>query len=120
MTDPNNLTPDEIALLDLNAQPVLIGGRFGFEYVSIALARHLVGEGVAKTLTEGGRSLIAERTRECKRCGHPVVWVDRQDNFVHSTTDGVPLPSGRGCRSASFSRDNDWDDSLDRSWTATA
>lgn len=49
MTDPNNLTPDEIALLDLNAQPVLIGGRFGFEYVSIALARHLVGEGVAKT-----------------------------------------------------------------------
>ena len=120
MTNPNNLTPEEIGALTLNVQPVLIGGRFGFEYVSIDIARYLVGGGVAMTLTEAGRALIAEATNKCKRCGHPVVWVDRQDNFVHSTPDGVPLPSGRGCRSASFSRDHDWDDSMDRSWTATA
>lgn len=119
MTDVNNLTPEEIEALTLNVQPVLIGGRFGFEYVSAEIARYLVGEGVARTLTASGRALIAEETEKCKRCGHPVVYVDRQDNYVHSTPDGVPLPSGRGCRSASFSRDNDWDDSLDRSWSAT-
>lgn len=123
MTNDDYLTPDQVKNLTLTDQSVLIafiGGRFSFEYVSIDVARYLVGQGVARTLTEEGRTLIAKVTKECKNCGHPVVWVEEDDHFIHSTPDGVPLPMGRGCRAASFSRDGDWDDSMDKASKATA
>lgn len=53
----------------------------------------------------------------CKRCGHPVVRQADGSFVTHADSNGYPLK--RGCRAASFDRDGDWDDNLDKRWQAT-
>ena len=45
----------------------------------------------------------------CRHCGHSIMRVG-DSAWRH---DAAP-PMSRGCRAASFDRDGDWDDSLDR------
>ncbi|WP_370421848.1 hypothetical protein AB8O64_27125 [Streptomyces sp. QH1-20] len=59
-----------------------------------------------------------ERTSHatCKRCRFPVASVkdpDEDATWVHLDDD-----YSRGCRAASFGRDGEWDDSLDKQWKA--
>jgi hypothetical protein len=50
----------------------------------------------------------------CRHCGHSIMRVG-DSTWRH---DAAP-PMSRGCRAASFDRDGDWDDSLNRAWKAT-
>lgn len=60
------------------------------------------------------------QVRECKRCGHPVVALDAWgEKWTHADAQGYPLEMGKGCRAASYGRDGNWDDTLDRGWSAT-
>lgn len=109
------MTPEDLTEPTDLDQPVLVAHSGGPEHVSVALARKLVAQGIA-IVYSGHRHLISDNTVPCGACGHPVV--EHRGGWIHSTADGIPLNSGRGCRSASFSRDDDWDNSLSRSWTA--
>lgn len=53
----------------------------------------------------------------CKRCGRPVV--RQPDSCFVTHSNSVGYPTKRGCRAASFTPGGGWDDSLNRSWTAT-
>lgn len=50
---------------------------------------------------------------ECRRCGQPVLeWGGRT---AHRGAQGVPMV---GCRAASYTTENGWNDDLPRSWKA--
>ena len=55
-----------------------------------------------------------EPERSCKRCGRHVI-LDASERWTHRGTDGT---SWRGCRAASWTKDDGWDDDLPRSWNA--
>ncbi|MFC5215909.1 HNH endonuclease [Streptomyces coerulescens] len=50
----------------------------------------------------------------CRHCGHAIARIGEAP-WRHSAS----APMSRGCRAASFDRDGDWDDSLDRAWQAS-
>lgn len=59
---------------------------------------------------------------ECGRCSRTVVrqhsWpapTTRAEGWYHVGADGY---FWRGCRAASFSKEDGWDDSIPRAWTA--
>jgi hypothetical protein len=54
------------------------------------------------------------RYTECRHCGFTIMRVG-DSAWRH---DDAP-PMSRGCRAASFDRDDKWDDSLNRTWKAT-
>jgi hypothetical protein len=56
---------------------------------------------------------IGSKLSACERCGRRVISIP---GFVtHLGEDGGLL---RGCRAASFTVEDGWDDSLDKRWTA--
>ncbi|WP_328827505.1 MULTISPECIES: HNH endonuclease [unclassified Streptomyces] len=50
----------------------------------------------------------------CRYCGHAIARIGNS-TWRHSAA----APMSRGCRAASFDRDGNWDDSLDRAWKAS-
>lgn len=61
-------------------------------------------------------------TATCRNCGYPIVDTNTYADpyWMHTDTDtGLALEAGRGCRSASFGRDGEWDDTLPAKAVAT-
>jgi hypothetical protein len=62
----------------------------------------------------------ADKTVEigiCKRCNQDVIRQLGGSFLIHADSDGYPTRVG--CRAASFTPGNGWNDSLDRKWKAT-
>lgn len=59
----------------------------------------------------------------CARCKTPIAHRESVDNFVHLDGNGIPIPMGRGCRSASYvgtaPYGHEHDLSLKKHWYAT-
>jgi hypothetical protein len=55
----------------------------------------------------------ADPDRVCRRCGRPIV--NQSGRWTHRGPDGRKW---RGCRAASWTEADGWDDDLPRSWTA--
>ncbi|MET7483618.1 HNH endonuclease [Streptomyces sp. NPDC005538] len=95
-----------------------------------ALVRDLIdstGVSTAEDVLRGLREEVADRTAQferlddeltghaaCRHCGHAITRIG-DSAWRHSAA----APMSRGCRAASFDRDGDWDDSLDRAWKAS-
>jgi len=82
----------------------------------VAMADQLIADG-SLTCTCGMDRTVTRVVVDCTKCGHPIA-PGASDTYVHVDAAGLPLDQGRGCRSASFSRDGDWDASMDRRWQA--
>lgn len=67
---------------------------------------------VADFLSEFGFGQTELKQCTCRRCGKPI---ESLSGEVWFHTDSA---RSRGCRSASFTREHGWDDSIDRRWTA--
>lgn len=52
---------------------------------------------------------------KCARCGRTILTTDTG----YTTHQGADGHLSRGCRAASFTVENGWDDNLKRSWLAT-
>jgi hypothetical protein len=100
------------------AQPIRVVHLAGAEQVSIELARVLCANQLAVLSDPSQRALLGVETELCVHCDKPIV--EFESRWMHADEDGVPLPSGRGCRSASFDRygNDGWDETLGKSWNA--
>lgn len=67
-------------------------------------ARELIDE-----LRETHDALTRAAFSTCRTCGHPIYFNKLADRWQHEGLSG-----NVGCRAASFDRDGDWDDALDR------
>ena len=62
-------------------------------------------------------------TTPCRWCGKPIAFWAWPDDYMHLDAEGIPIPFGRGCRSASTDDSNPYDGhsqdlSLKKHWLA--
>lgn len=60
----------------------------------------------------------------CKWCSKPVAHQASGDSYIHLDSNGIPIPLGRGCRSASYDESAPYegclrDQTLKKHWRAT-
>jgi ABC-type thiamine transport system ATPase subunit len=78
------------------------------------LARLELKEREAAELIEQLEEEMRPERTTCAKCGQPIETSKASGNqWIHSS-DG-----SRGCRAATFTADQGWDDSIPRNWTAT-
>lgn len=81
-----------------------------------------------RTITEESFNKIlglsAHTNTICKWCSKPVAHQASRDSYIHLDSNGIPIPLGRGCRSASYDESAPYegclqDQTLKKHWRAT-